>query len=134
MIARFIAILATIVIFTASDAREFYQESAWQPRAHPSVVGALSGKFHPASSLLSRPVTYETPGFAADWLHAARFMERVRELEPKIDRLVDEVPGVPTPTAAALDFLENHFAAAGLVLCNCEHGSEGISRMCDAER
>jgi hypothetical protein len=52
-------------------AREFYQEPAWQPRAHPSVEDALGGKFHPASPPLSRPVTYDAPGFAAERLYPA---------------------------------------------------------------
>lgn len=73
MIARntwlfsFLLILASVT----SPAREFYQEPAWHPRVHPSVEDALGGKFHPAPPPLSRPVTYDTPGFAADKLHPA---------------------------------------------------------------
>ena len=46
--------------------REFYQDSSWQPRAHPSAADILGGKFLPASPALSVPVRYDTPGFAAD--------------------------------------------------------------------
>jgi hypothetical protein len=45
--------------------RAFYQDSTWQPRAHPPAAEILRGDFHPASPALSVPVRYDTPGFAA---------------------------------------------------------------------
>jgi hypothetical protein len=60
-----------LLALTEASARDFYQESAWKPRAHPSVEDALGGKFHPAPPPLLRPVTYATPGFAAERLHPA---------------------------------------------------------------
>jgi hypothetical protein len=56
---------------TGAPPREFYQHSAWQPRAHPSLEDVLGGEFHPAPPPLPRPVTYATPGFAAARLHPA---------------------------------------------------------------
>lgn len=44
--------------------REFYQDSSWQPRAHPSVADVLRGDFWPASPKVD--VAYDTPGFAAE--------------------------------------------------------------------
>jgi hypothetical protein len=63
---------AIFFLATASAwGRDFYQEPGWQPRAHPSVEDVLGGKFHPAAPPLPRPVTYDTPGFAAARLHPA---------------------------------------------------------------
>lgn len=67
---RFFGILCLFVLAEAG-ARDFYQESGWEPRAHPSVEDALGGRFHPAPPPLPRPVTYATPGFAAERLHPA---------------------------------------------------------------
>lgn len=62
----------------SAPSRQFHQEPAWQPRAHPSVEDVVGGKFLPARLPLPRPVKYDTPGFAAERLHS---------LEPKLDRL-----------------------------------------------
>ncbi|NQX01861.1 chitobiase/beta-hexosaminidase C-terminal domain-containing protein [bacterium] len=68
-----IACLALFALSTVLSAgpRAFYQESTWQPRAHPSLEDLLGDEFHPAPPPLSRPVTYDTPGFAAARLHPA---------------------------------------------------------------
>lgn len=71
MTFRSALLLAAVLIPAAALAREFYQEPAWQPRAQPSVKDVLGGKFHPAPPPLPRPVTYDTPGFAAERLHPA---------------------------------------------------------------
>ncbi len=49
--------------------RTFYQEPAWQPRAHPTYAEVTGTNFHPAPPALPAPVTYDTPGFAAQKLH-----------------------------------------------------------------
>ncbi|MCU0793502.1 MAG: chitobiase/beta-hexosaminidase C-terminal domain-containing protein, partial [Opitutaceae bacterium] len=56
---------------TEPAAREFYREPVWQPRAHPTLEDVLSDTFHPASPPVVSPVTYSTPGFAADRIHSA---------------------------------------------------------------
>lgn len=71
MTFRSALLFAAVLIPAAALAREFYQESAWQPRGQPSVTDVLGGKFHPAPPPLPRPVTYDTPGFAAERLHPA---------------------------------------------------------------
>lgn len=48
--------------------RQFYQEPAWQPRAHPTYAEVTGTNFHPASLSLPKAVTYGTPGFAAQKL------------------------------------------------------------------
>lgn len=58
-------------IFLAASAatgapRAFYEESSWQPRAHPTLEDVLSDTFHPPSPPVD--VRYDTPGFAADRL------------------------------------------------------------------
>ena len=58
--------LSAATAFAGSSERAFYQETSWQPRAHPSAADILGGGFHPASPAVSVPVRYDTPGFAAE--------------------------------------------------------------------
>ena len=58
-----------LLLFTSlAGAREFYQDSRWQPRAHIATADALGGTFWPASPAVK--VTYDTPGFASNRLSA----------------------------------------------------------------
>jgi hypothetical protein len=55
----------------SSPTRSFYQEPAWQPRAHPTLDDVLSDTFHPPSPPVVPPIRYNTPGYAAAKLHPA---------------------------------------------------------------